>query len=176
MRSILVAGMVLALTSTSFAGGRDSYQPPKPSGNTQTTLAAALAGAKATSRSNANAIAKGGNAVAKGGSATARQRQNQSQSQTASANNEGVNVSQNYRETASSAVAPSGQTTAQCQKWFGAGGQGYSFGASFGFNVDSKRCWTLEQAAHYSRVYGKNVIRAYYEANDPVLRKIVQGK
>lgn len=83
---------------------------------------------------------------------------------------------QTYRAAASSAYAPSGNVTAPCQKYASAGGQGINFGFSFGLSLDSKRCWTMEQAREYRRVYGAGVIRAYYEANDPVLRKVVASQ
>lgn len=107
-----------------------------------------------------------------------KQTQQQGQQQTATSNSGGNSISNSnsYRAAASTAYAPSGQTTAPCQKYASAGGQTMNFGLSFGLNFDSKKCWDMFRAEEYKKVYGKSVVRAYYEANDPVLRRIVSGQ
>lgn len=152
------------------------------------------ASAAAAAQANAAAIAKGGSVKNSGNSfnqnknsnsnknnntnkqgQTQGQKQSQSQSATATSNSGGnyINNSNNYKTAAASAYAPSGQTTAPCQKYASLGGQGINFGFSFGLNFDSKKCWDLVRAADYKAVYGVAVVRAYYEANDPVLAAIV---
>lgn len=178
MRSIMTASMVLALsTSFAFATQKPQPQPEKPN-----TLVAAIAAAKA--RANANAVAQGGSVKNSGNSWNQNNNRNsnrntnqqgQQQSQSANSYSGGNTISNNnsYRAAASSAYAPSGNTTAPCQKYASAGAQGMNFGFSFGLNFDSGKCWTMFRAEEYKKVYGIGVVRAYYEANDRVLAGIV---
>lgn len=143
MKRIIATSIIAVLASPVLANGND-YQQTKPVNNV--AAAAALAASKAAAKSA---------------------------SKSSSNSSASVVNSNNFKAAASSAYAPSGNVTAPCQKYASAGGQGINFGFSFGFSLDSKRCWTLEQAERYKKVYGVGVVRAYYEAHDPVLRKIV---